>query len=166
MDKERQNQILQFLKEHYPNDVYFPEHSIFKGFLQTKDFQANLYYLAEHNLIDLKYIRRGIVNSNPAYGAKMTAKGMDYISPDGGLTEYFNSINVKFDAENIRQAIFDHIDSLEIDTEKKKGILSNLKNFSVDTLREIAQQAILKGLENPQFLSQLIENWHCAGIGG
>lgn len=159
MDKVTQNQILEFLKNNYPNEVYFPEHEQFKDRIQNQEFQAALYYLSEHNLIELKNIRRAIGVHGQVLGAKMLAKGMDYLAPDGGLTEYFNAITVKFDAENIRQTIYDHINSSEIDNEKKKGILSHLKNFSVDTLHEIAQQAILKGLENPHFLSQLIENW-------
>lgn len=154
-----QNEILDFLKSYYPNQVYFPEHNQFKDRLQDQTFQAVLYYLAEHGLIELKNIRRGTGVDGQVLGARMTAKGWDYLTPDGGLTEYFNSVNVRFDAENIRQAIYDHISSLDLNIEKKKNILSHLKKFSVDTLREVAQQAILKGLENPKFLTQLIENW-------
>jgi hypothetical protein len=158
MDNTLLQEILLLLKSHYPNDVYFPDHKDLENRLQTQEFQSSLYYLAEHGLIELKNIRRGHPFIGQVLGAKLNAKGIDYLLPDGGLTEYFNTVTVRFDAEDMRKLISVHIDALDIDKDKKHKILSNLKSFSVDTLREIAKQAILEGLKNPTSVIQLIES--------
>jgi hypothetical protein len=60
----------------------------------SEPFMANVAYLAEHGLVDCK-VRR-IINGPAALGVCMiTARGLDFLADDGGLTAILGTRVVK-----------------------------------------------------------------------
>lgn len=99
---------------------------------------ANLRYLAEHGLVvcndkDLSAI------------VKITAKGIDFLSDDGGLSAILGVITVKLHSDTIQALIAAKIDQAEIsDSEKSwlKKELGKIKDTALSTFTANAINAI------------------------
>ena len=99
---------------------------------------ANLRYLAEHGLVvcndkDLSAI------------VKITAKGIDFLSDDGGLSAILGVVTVKLHSDTIQALIAAKIDQAEIsDSEKSwlKKELGKIKDTALSTLTTNAINAI------------------------
>ena len=99
---------------------------------------ANLRYLAEHGLVvyndkDLSAI------------VKITAKGIDFLSDDGGLSAILGVVTVKLHSNTIQALIAAKIDQAEIsDSEKSwlKKELGKIKDTALSTFTANAINAI------------------------
>nr|DAI16003.1 MAG TPA: hypothetical protein [Caudoviricetes sp.] len=99
---------------------------------------ANLRYLAEHGLVvcndkDLSAI------------VKITAKGIDFLSDDGGLSAILGVVTVKLHSDTIQALIAAKIDQAEIsDSEKSwlKKELGKIKDTALSTFTANAINAI------------------------
>ena len=99
---------------------------------------ANLRYLAEHGLVvcndkDLSAI------------VKITAKGIDFLSDDGGLSAILGVVTVKLHSDTIQALIAAKIDQAEIsDSEKSwlKKELGKIKDTALSTFTENAINTI------------------------
>ena len=99
---------------------------------------ANLRYLAEHGLVvcndkDLSAI------------VKITAKGIDFLSDDGGLSVILGVVTVKLHSDTIQALIAAKIDQAEIsDSEKSwlKKELGKIKDTALSTFTANAINAI------------------------
>jgi len=152
LDRNMQLIILTTLSQEYPNEMIvknIPESS-------SDNFQANLFYLSEHNLIKPVAVSKTL--SSPTYmiTAKITAEGLDFLADDGGLGAILNAITVKFDAENIKTILEDKIISSNLSEEQKKTLTEKIKNFTGEALKTIAIKLIEKGIEHPEILFTLI----------
>jgi hypothetical protein len=154
LDRTMQYEILTQLSDIYPSDFMVNDLTL----SVKEDLQSNLFYLSEHNLIEPVINRTGNnVNPTPTIiTAKITAKGLDFLEADGGISAILSTITVKFDAENIRSLIHDKIMSSELPPEKKMTLVKKLKEFSGEVLKTVALKLIEQGLENPSFLNKIL----------
>lgn len=101
LDRTRQRQILEMLAEAYPLAQVVPPDQ------QDTDFTANLHYLMEHGLVEATFARdQSPPRPDPtkprfeqpkliATGARITARGMDFLADDGGLSALLTIVNVR-----------------------------------------------------------------------
>lgn len=101
IDRSRQRQILEGLAEAYPLVQFIPPDE------QDAEFAANLHYLMEHGLVEAKFARdQSPPRPNPTksrYGQpkliatdiRITARGMDLLADDGGLSAILTIVNVR-----------------------------------------------------------------------
>lgn len=64
----------------------------------------NLAYLEEHGLVNVDW-NGARIDMKPA-SATITAKGLDFISDDGGLTAEFGVVTVNLHKDTIKELIF------------------------------------------------------------
>jgi len=155
LDRTMQLDILTKLQNIYPSDLMINELNI--SAKETDDVQSILSYLSEHDLIE-PVIKRPGTNVSPSssiLSAKITAKGIDFLEEDGGLSSVLNTVTVKFDAENIRTLFKDKIIASSLPGEEKKNMLERVKSLSGDVLKTVVLKLIEKGLEKPDLLSQM-----------
>lgn len=100
---------------------------------------ANLEYLAEHGLI--------IFNSKTPYAVltTITARGIDFLADDGGLSAILGVVTVKLHSDTIQALIAAKIDQADIPDEEKgrlKTELGKIKDTALSTLTENAINAI------------------------
>lgn len=156
LNREIQREILTQLSKVYPKALEVEKIS----FPNEDDFQTNLFYLEEHELIESEG-KRDIFGMPPCiFVAKITAKGLDFLEDDGGLSAIFNTVTVKFDAENIRSLIQEKVVPLSWPQEKKQTFTDKLKVASGDVLKKLIDKIIeigLDSLDKPGVIDQLMK---------
>lgn len=151
LDRNLQREILKELNNIYPDSKtyeYWIDAAIAQvvGVIETvgeaelyiAKRSANLRYLAEHGLVvyndkDLSAI------------VKITAKGIDFLSDDGGLSAILGVVTVKLHSDTIQALIAAKIDQAEIsDSEKSwlKKELGKIKDTALSTFTANAINAI------------------------
>lgn len=152
LDRDIQREVLTELYNVYPNCKtynYCTDASIAQdnGAIETigeADLNvakqlANLEYLAAHDLIVLNSKTRAAVL------VTITAKGIDFLADDGGLSAILGVVTVKLHSDTIQSLIAAKIDQAEISNEEKgrlKTALGKIKDTALSTLTENAINAI------------------------
>ena len=101
LDRALQKHLLEQLAEAYPerrldllpDDDPDEKHKI-----------ANLVYLEEHQLVEAG-LDQGLDGHYSHYGAKITARGLDFLQDDGGLTAILGTVTVKLHEDTIRDLL-------------------------------------------------------------
>lgn len=113
---------------------------------------ANLQYLAEHGLVafdDKAVISDTVISTT----VKITAKGIDFLTDDGGLSAILGVFTVKLHSDTI-QALLNKIDQTDIPPEEKsrlKGILNRMGDVALTKFTEKAIDAVT----SPQIIKLL-----------
>jgi hypothetical protein len=152
LDRIMQREILEGLKNSYPNDLEVTEIPHF----DENDFQPNLFYLMEHGLIESEKKTEDLrLKTKRINSARITANGLDFLEDDGGIRAILKTITVKFDAENIRSLIEDKIIKSNFSKSEQKSLLEKLKGYSGEALKAITLKLMEIGLENQQIIKDL-----------
>jgi hypothetical protein len=125
LDRAIQRQILELLREHYP-DSALPTRELK---LDGTQAAANLRYLEEHGLCKsgVKFGGRGDISFNPS---TITAAGLDFLEDDGGLSAILGVVTVKLHADTIRDMIDAKIETSSMPTEEKSKLRKVLASLS------------------------------------
>ncbi len=154
VDRELQLKILEALKNFYP-DRRSPkawEDKIFDHQPTEEDKakrQFNCWYLEEHGLIEIFMFKRIDKEGEFTGHCKITAKGIDFLADDGGLSAILNTVTVKFDADNIRSLIELGLLQSNIPEEKKSIFRKALSSASSTTLQTITSGLIQAAMADP-----------------
>ncbi|MCK3658536.1 hypothetical protein A4G18_07380 [Pasteurellaceae bacterium Pebbles2] len=147
IDRVLQNKVLHCLKEQYslfvtPKLIYFacienqpiPADDFDVQMLALRDsvdltvmkhLRDNLAYLAEHNLIEPK---------SDSY--KITAKGIDFITNDGGLSQILNVTTVRLSPDTL-ELLVNAINQSSLNPTDKQKLLAQLKELPVESIKQI-----------------------------
>ncbi|MGO2959581.1 MAG: hypothetical protein ACTIDN_11190 [Acetobacter sp.] len=68
------------------------------------DFLVNLKYIADNDLCDAK-IFESLAGISGWGGARITTDGLDFLTPDGGLSAQLGVVTVRLDADTIKALI-------------------------------------------------------------
>ncbi len=101
LDRKLQANILRALEEVYPDSLLveaLPDYS------NNRSYMANLFYLQEHGLIEGGDIREpGQCRS--MIDVQITKTGLDFLSDDGGLQAILGNFAVKFQRDELVDAL-------------------------------------------------------------
>lgn len=158
LDRLLQNKILNSLAEFYPNrDI---EKHLKKAFTEEEGehLVANLVYLEEHGLIEsgLKQMMSGEFTY---FGAKMTAKGMDFIADDGGLSAIFGVVTVKLHEDTLIALVANRIEQSDLPAEEKKKWTDQLRSLPADAIKHLVEKLVDQGLDHAPDVLQLIQRF-------
>ena len=131
MERDYQREVLARLREAYPNRVSASE-------LPPRDetsFGATLCYLDEHQLIDL---RRAPTMGHPIaiVDARITAKGLDFLADDGGLSAILGVVTIKIDSDDLRALMVSRVEASDLPPEEKHRRIHAIRSFSASVLRD------------------------------
>lgn len=161
LDRNLQHEILKELNNIYPDSKkyeYWIDAAIAQvlGVVETvgeaelyiAKRSANLRYLAEHGLV--------VYNDNKDLSAtvKITAKGIDFLTDDGGLSAILGVVTVKLHSDTIQALLDAKINEANIPPEEKsrlKGILSKMGDVALAKFTEKAIDAVI----SPQIINLL-----------
>ncbi|ANV84199.1 hypothetical protein AWQ21_07290 [Picosynechococcus sp. PCC 7003] len=148
LNRTRQKEILEKLASHYP----YPCQDVFKEF----DYDSELIqfcYLQEHGLIE--YHKIG-VNPISLYKIKITAKGLDFLEDDGGLSEILGTITIKLHNETIQNLLMSKVIDSDLPEEDKNRLSRQIKTISEEGLKTVTRSLIQQGLNHiPDVVSWL-----------
>ena len=117
----------------------------------------NAYYLYEHELLKME-LSRDIGGDTRVQSIRITARGLDFLEDDGGLSAILGVVTVKFEAETLKALIDNNILKTADLPEEKKGLFRKaLAVASEATLQEIMAELVRVGAsKGPEMLTSLI----------
>lgn len=160
LDRNLQREILKELNNIYPDSKtyeYWIDAAIAQvvGVIETvgeaelyiAKRSANLRYLAEHGLVVCN-------DKNLSATVKITAKGIDFLTDDGGLSAILGVVTVRLHSDTIQTLLDAKINEANIPPEEKsrlKGILSKMGDVALAKFTEKAIDAVI----SPQIINLL-----------
>jgi hypothetical protein len=134
IDRGEQKQILEALKELYPNRLDTRS-------LPNPDVAANVAYLQEHGLVEAKWSGAA---AGPAL-VKITARGIDFLADDGGLSAILGVLTVRLHEDSLKALLLERVDaSDEPDTVKSK-FKEQIRALPAEAMKTTIME-LLKGL--------------------
>lgn len=146
IDRELQLKLLSGLTGAYPDGYDFRRiiNLVPQG-TPTEKITSNLKYLEDHGLVALT-VFHDISEGMQVVRAKITAKGLDFLADDGGLTAELNVITVKLHADTINQILIAKIQSSDANPTVKKNLIKKLKELPANAVEEILLTGFEKGI--------------------
>lgn len=143
LDRALQHELLEKLAQAYPEMVDWQQAERTKHDAIT----INLYYLEEHDLVvNIKSECMGAPKM--AIASTITARGLDFIADDGGLTAILGTVTVKLHADTLRSLIEARIAASDIPEPEKKRITDHLRELPSEALKTVTTRLVEAGLDN------------------
>ena len=155
LNRELQKEILVELRNSYPD---IPRRNLtFEDLKNRPSFLQNAHYLYEHELLKME-LSRDIGGDTRVKSIRITARGLDFLEDDGGLSAILGVVTVKFEAKTLKALIENNILKTADLPEEKKGLFRKaLAVASEATLQEIMAELVRVGTSKwPEMLTSLI----------
>jgi hypothetical protein len=152
MSRTLQRDLLIILRRAYPQHLHnWPR----LDNISDEEIIRNLLYLQEHGLCESGVIFS--LDGHASYsGAKITAKGLDFLEDDGGLSAILNTVTVKIHADTLRHLLERKIDASELQPAEKSKLIAALKKLPGKALETATNDLIQQGINNlPNFVEWL-----------
>ena len=151
LSRDRQREILEELAKVYPRfttDVVRPDFE--------EDDLTNIWYLREHELIagSLDFSLSGAFIFQ---GAKITAKGIDFLADDGGLAAILGTVTVRLHADTVRELLLAKVEKSALIAPEKAKLRKHLETMSNEALKSVTKTLVEQGLQKIPDLIQLIQ---------
>lgn len=161
IDRELQRRMLEQLAEAYPN-------ALGKEALKaiTPDISlltSNASYLKEHRLIEAGFTEY-LSEPKQVIQALITARGLDFLADDGGLSAILDTVTIKFHEEDIRKLIEARLGQADLPEQEKSGLLQALREAPADAIKHLTQELLGAGLENLPGAVQIVRTWILGGL--
>lgn len=153
LDRDLQLRILAGLAERYPDEL--PVESL--GFEQDdRAWNVNVRYLREHGLVECQGAR-ALSGPSVVFAATITAKGLDFLQDDGGLTAILGVVTVRLDAETIRALIEDKIEATDMPEQEKSQLMRWLATAGSEALKEATKRLVGAALDHAPDALRLLQ---------
>ena len=121
-------------------------------------YAANLVYLEEHGLADSS-ITYGVDGHMSSGLPRITAKGMDFLADDGGLSAILGVVTVKLHEDTLKELIGQRIAESDLPTPEKSRLLDQLKSLPGEAIKHLTLKLVDAGLSNWPAALQAIETF-------
>ncbi|CAG9194057.1 hypothetical protein BCAR13_110094 [Paraburkholderia caribensis] len=171
LDRELQLHILERLSKCYP--LHDREYLQELPDADVDHVARTLLYLEEHGLV-VTTLRTGNNPGNWMQGAgpRITAKGMDFLADDGGLSAVLGVVTVKIHEESLRALLLAKAETLPDATpEQRSAVAEAIRNLPARSIQTVADKLIALGVEHLPagahqlhiWISQALSSLHVAG---
>lgn len=147
LDREWQNIILRNAAESYPEDLDLEALSSNIDLSDIK-FYANLQYLEDHKLIEPDSYGVSVDNFYNVHIIRITAKGLDFLANDGGLSAILNVVTVKFEADTLKAILENRINQSDLAPADKQSMIDSLRELPAESIKHLTMKLLDEGLEN------------------
>ncbi len=134
----------------------YPRYTVEVGQADLNDqVLGNLWYLKEQGLIDGALD----LSTTQAYmfeGVRITAKGLDFLADDGGLSAILGTVTVRIHPDSIKGLLINRLDAVA-PTEKKSWLKKKLETASDETLKKIVTSVVDEGIKHAPDLYRILE---------
>lgn len=143
LDEALQLRMLQYMSENTPNGAWMGE---FEN-MDEAQLLSNLNYLD-----DLGLCTSGVAHDQSGdvliHTSKITAKGLDFINPNGGLSAKLNTVTIRFDENTLKSLLEAKIDHAPISNSEKKTLKSHLSSLSGKGLEALTADLVEKAVDH------------------
>lgn len=142
LDRPYQRHLLQLLSEHYPRQAQIvPDDG------DERKAGVNLAYLAEHGLIEATLIPTMGPGPVRFSNARITARGLDFLADDGGLSAILGVVTIKLADDDLRRLLIEKLQGSDVEPGVKKRLLEKVKELPGDALGAIFSRLFEAGLD-------------------
>jgi hypothetical protein len=149
IDRARQKEILEILANVYPSYTT----DCVRQSEQTEDLKI-IWYLREYELVE-GALDHALSGSIIFQGAKITAKGLDFLADDGGLSSILGTVVVKLHADTLRELILSRVNDSLLPDSEKSWFKKTIETMSSESLKTLTKSLVEKGIEHAPNLLQL-----------
>lgn len=155
LNRDLQRRILMELSELYPSPA-----DMKRSFtdVDPRQVQYNLFYLSEHGLVSISATKL-ISEEYPVHSATITARGIDFISDDGGLSAILGVLTVKLHEDTIKSLLIHKIDEAHGDEALKASLKAKIREMPAEALSTVTQRALEAGLQQIPDLLGSLSKW-------
>jgi len=140
LDRNIQREMLMSAREDYP-DAY-PAEALQ---IPREVLNVNLFYLAEHGLVNARWFS-ALGDPRQAHSFTITAKGLDFIEDDGGLSAILGVVTIKLHEDSLKALLTNAVnESCEPDTVKAR-LIDQIKSLPADATKQVVLDAAKAGL--------------------
>lgn len=151
LDRSKQLAMLNSLANIYPRYTT----KIFDAEVSEADL-TNLWYLKEQGLVEGD-LEMSITQAYIFGGVKITAKGLDFLADDGGISAILGTVVVRLHAESIKELLLTRIEASDAPTEKKSWLKQQIETASSETIQKIVGLILDQGVQQAPRLLQWME---------
>jgi hypothetical protein len=151
LDRIRQREILEHLSAVYPRQSV----DFVRSDFEEEDI-VNVWYLREHGLVTAA-LELSLGGSFLFEGACITARGMDFLADDGGLSAILGTVVVKVHAESMRELLLSKVSESDLPPEDKARLSKRLETVSTETLKTVTKTLVDRGLQKIPDLLSLVQ---------
>lgn len=153
LDRAFQREILGRLSESYPRSMHPREFDA----PSANQLTVNLCYLHEHGLITL--VTQRVMSGEVHLGmATATARGLDFLQDDGGLSAILGVVTVKLHDDTIRNLLIQRIEATPGDKSTKDLLIKKIKALPADALGKLTIDGLGAALAKAPDVLHLIGN--------
>lgn len=149
MNREVQLELLQELKGAYPNRVRLKD--------TNGAYAINSLYLHEHGLVECH--SRDLQDGIHVHSVKITAKGLDFLADDGGLTAILGVVRVQLHEDSIKALIAARVDESDLPEPEKSAIKKHLQSLPGSALAHLTNKLLDLGLSSGPGALDAIQKW-------
>lgn len=142
----------------YPKS--FHDHSFFNKMdeEEAQRYAANMVYLEEHGLAHASI--QMSLDGHYGFGSpQITARGMDFLADDGGLSAILGVVTIKLHEETLLKLIGDKIEQSDLPSPEKKKWTDALRSLPAESIKHLTMKLLDKGLENLPAVLPLIQTY-------
>ncbi len=143
LNRKFQLDLLQQLSACYPNDL---DHAQLQELEKDEGFYANLQYLHSHELLEGN-IAQSMSGEWYCHSIRASAKGMDFLADDGGLSAILGVVTIKLHDDTIKQLVEAKILQSDLPESEKKRYLAQLRELPAETTKHLVLKLVDLGLE-------------------
>lgn len=154
LDRALQKRILQKLRADYPRHLDASELGV-----EQPSLSLTLFYLAEHELVRVIWYETPIGNFPRPEMAVITAKGLDFLADDGGLSAILGTITVKLHEDTLRAILEDAVEKSAEPPGVKKKLLEQIKSLPAEVTKQAVLDAAKAGLQQAPVLAAMLQKW-------
>lgn len=158
LDRALQRGILDELAKAYPAGDSLERYLKGRPDVDSKAFAANLVYLQEHGLVEPKRVSAE-GSRIQVIPPKITAKGLDFLADDGGLTAILEVVTVKIHDDTLRQLLAARIDRMPGTEAEKAPLRQALKNLPATAGKALLDKLVTIGVENLPSTVDALGHW-------
>ncbi|WP_028230503.1 hypothetical protein [Paraburkholderia mimosarum] len=158
LDRTYQRELLEMLAQSYPrpHDIRRSLHDMDDA--SSERYAANLIYLEEHGLVE-SAIQYGLDGHMASGLPRITAKGMDFLADDGGLSAILGVVTVKLHEETLKELIGVRIEESDLPAPEKSRLLDQLKSLPAEAVKHLSLKLIDAGLSHWNSALPVIEQF-------
>lgn len=151
LNREMQRALLSDLADVYPSALYGDP---FRAWTQQPGWIRAVCYLKEHGLITAKVGETD--DEFYALDVRATARGLDFLANDGGLTAILGVQTIRLHDDTIKSVIEAKILASDLPQPEKKRYLDQLRELPAESTKHILLKVLDLGFENgPQAIAWL-----------
>lgn len=151
LDRAYQHELLVELAQHYPQ-----RHHVRRN--DGDKYVKNIHYLHELRLVEANFsqLLNGTLSVNRC---KISARGLDFLQDDGGMSAILNLVTVKLHDDTIRQLLIEKVQDAQEDPTVKAELVDAIRTAPAELLKSATQKALEAGIQNLPNAVQLLQGW-------